>query len=180
MPIGVFAGDAGRLLVTFVGLIAASILPSITLLINSMTASVGSVKAINELNAELDSSIDALLLMFGLAGLVTLVLVALSIPTPRIVGAYPIILEALPRAGQFLIGFFAGLAIVRLGQIPGILRRALAVRHRIASEEARRATLEKAPGPLEVKSAFPTTPGFGKTVQLAELTARESGTPDSV
>lgn len=169
LPYGVFDGDAGRLLVTFMGLVAASILPSITLLMNSMTKSVGSVKAINDLNTELTASIDALLLLMGLAGIAVFALISLAIPSPAFVNYVAFLPGLLSRIGQATVAGCAALTLLRVSQIPAILRRSLAVRHKIALDESRRSTLEKAPGPLEVKSAFPTTPGFGKTVTLSEL-----------
>jgi len=48
------------------------------------------------------------------------------------------------------------------GRIAGILRRTLAIRHKIAANEARRATLEKAHDSQQVRASFQTHPEFGK------------------
>ena len=101
LPTETISGDSGRMLVTFLGLVSASILPTVSLLVNSMTASGRSVEAINKLEAELQSAIDALFLLFGCVGIVIGALVALSTPPPWPLTAVPFLTtEALPRVGQ--------------------------------------------------------------------------------
>lgn len=174
MSPGVITGDTGRMLVTFLGLVSASILPTISLLVNSMSAAGRSVLAIDELNAELQAAMDALFLLFGCVAVVVGALVALSTPPPPLLVKVPYLTsEALPRIGQAVVVVFSALTLVRVGQIPAILRRSLAVRHKIAVEEARRKTLEKAPTSEEVKSAFATHPDFGKTVNLEDVIRRD-------
>ena len=166
--------DTGRMLVTFLGLVSASILPTISLLVNSMAAAGRSVLAIDELNDELNAAMDALFLLFGSVAVVVAALVALSIPPPPLLLEVPVLAnEILPRAGQAIVAVFSALTLTRIGQIPAILRRSLAVRHKIAVDEARRKTLEKAPKADEVKAAFATHPDFGATVSLDDLSRRE-------
>lgn len=168
---GFITPDAGRMLVTFVGLVAASILPTISLLIGSMTATGRSVLAIDELNLELKSAMDALFLLFGSAAIVMGALVSLSIAPPPALTHLPwLTSETLPRAGQAIVVLFASITVVRFGQVPAILRRSLVVRHKIAADEARRKTLENAPAQAAVRAAFQTHPDFGKTVRLEEVT----------
>jgi hypothetical protein len=166
---GIFAGDAGRLLVTFLGLVAASILPTISVILGSMTASGRSVKSIDELQVELSAAMDALFLLFGLVGLSVVALVALSIPTPAQVLALPFAGEALCHAGQGVVLASAALILTRAGQIPGILRRSLGIRHRIAVDEARRQILENAAKTGSPGEIFPAHPDFGKSIKLADL-----------
>jgi hypothetical protein len=162
--------DAGRMLVTFLGLVSASILPTISLLINSMTASGRSVLAIDELDAELRAAMDALFFLFGSVAVVVGALVALATPAPAIFSYIPLLSsQILPRVGQAVVVVFSAMTLLRIGQIPAILRRSLAVRHKIAVTEAKRKTLEKAPTPTDVKAAFPTHPEFGKVVNLEDL-----------
>lgn len=167
---GTVSGDSGRMLVTFLGLVSASILPTISLLVNSMTASGRSVKAIDDLEAELQSSMDALFLLFGCVGAVVIGLVALATQPPAILTYVPYLTsEILPRLGQVVVVCASAFTVMRIGMIPGILRRSLAVRHRIAIDEARRKTLEKAPDGPAARAFFPTHPDFGKSVKLEDI-----------
>lgn len=168
------SGDAGRMLAIFLGLVSASILPAITLLVNSMSASGRSVQAIDELNSELHSAMDALFLLFGCVGIVVAALVALAMPSPSLFDKVPyLVSEALPRMGQAVVVLASILILFRVGQIPGILRRTLAVRHRIAVDEAKRKTLEAAPDAGSVRSVFATNAEFGKTLNVEDLQARD-------
>lgn len=171
---GTISADVGKTLATFLGLVSASVLPTISLLINSMTASGRSVKAIDDLQVELQAAMDALFLMFGCVAVVIGGLVALTIDPPTILVNIPYITtQILPRTGQAIVVLFSSIILLRIGQIPAILRRSLAVRHRIAVEEARRKTLERAPKPAAVRGSFETHPDFGKTVTLDELPNRD-------
>lgn len=169
LPPGTLSGDSGRLLVIFLGLVSASILPTISLILASMTASGRSVHALNELQRELTAAMDALFLLFGLVGVAVIALLALSIATPPIVADIPFVAGGLQRFGQALVVSASMLIVMRSGQIPGILRRSLNIRHGIAADEARRKTNEAAPEQGAVKASFPTHPEFGKTVKLEDV-----------
>lgn len=168
MPVGTLSGDAGRNLVTFLGLVSASILPTISLILGSMTASGRSVKALNELHAELQAAMDALLFLFGLVAVSVIALVALSIPTPGPLANVVWAAETLSRMGQAIVAMAAILIVLKAGTIPGILRRSLGIRHEIAKDEARAKTLQKAPSAATIKEAFATHPDFGKQVDRDE------------
>src|SRR3546814_11663537 len=75
---GTLSGESVRLLVTSLGLVAASILPTISLLVNSMTASGRSVKAVDELEHELHSTMEPLFMLFGCVGIAFFALVSLT------------------------------------------------------------------------------------------------------
>ncbi|MBA3895871.1 MAG: hypothetical protein H0X36_01760 [Sphingomonadaceae bacterium] len=173
LPLDTLSGDPGRLLVIFLGLVSASILPTISLILSSMTASGRSVHALNELQLELTAAMDALFLLFGLVGVAVITLLALTIPTPPFFAEIPFLAAGLQRSGQALVAAASTLIVMRSGQIPGILRRSLNIRHKIAVEEARRKTNEAAPEQGAVKAAFPTHPEFGKAVDLADLQERD-------
>jgi hypothetical protein len=167
---GTISGDAGRMLVIFLGLVSASVLPTISLLVNSMSASGRSVKAIDELNHELEAAMDALFLLFGCVGIVVFALVALATPPPTLLTRIPFVTtDVLPRAGQAVVVISSFLTLLRVGLIPGVLRRSLAIRHRIAIDEARRKTLENAPKTEEMRATFTTHPDFGKPVRLEDI-----------
>jgi hypothetical protein len=170
LPPGTVSGDSGRMLAIFLGLVSASLLPTISLLVNSMSASGRSVKAIDELNGELEAAMDALFLLFGCVAVVVGALVALSTPPPSLLKYMPwLSSEGLPRLGQAIVIVATLVTILRAGQIPGILRRSLQIRHKIAVDEARRKTFERAPTPEKARTAFGTHPEFGKEVRLEDL-----------
>jgi hypothetical protein len=160
---GAISADAGALLVTFLGLVAASILPTITLLINSLTPNGRSVLNINRLEAELRSAMDALFLLFGGVGIAVMALVSLAIPSPLFLVEVPYLTsEILPRCGQAVVLGSTALILCRVGQIPAILRRTLSVRHSGALEEAKLKLASNAPDPGAIRKAFATHPDFGK------------------
>jgi hypothetical protein len=163
---GAISAEAGRVLITFLGLVAASILPTVTLLINSMTPNGRSVLTINKLEAELGLAMDALFLLFGGIGIVVMALVALAIPSPSFVSDVPYLAsDVLPRSGQAIVVGATALILWRVGQIPAILRRTLTVRHEGALEEARLKLAANAPEPGAMRKAFATHPDFGKPLQ---------------
>jgi hypothetical protein len=167
---GTVSGDSGRMLVTFLGLVSASILPTISLLVSSMTANGRSVSAINDLEVELQAAMDALFLLFGCVGIVVVGLVALSTQPAAIMNRIPYLTtEILPRFGQMLVVCTSACIVMRIGMIPGILRRSLAIRHRIAIDEAKRKTIENAPDGIKTRAVFATHPDFGKSVNLEEI-----------
>jgi hypothetical protein len=131
-----------------------------------MTASGRSVKALDDLKAELSAAIDALFLLFGLVVICICALISLAIPTPNLLAHIPYVPASLQRMGQSIVVLTVILLVSRAGQIPGILRRALDMRHKIAVDEARRKTLERAPDSAAIKNAFPTHPDFGRTVNF--------------
>lgn len=113
---------------------------------------------------------DALFFLFGCVAVVIAALVALSIPAHRLLTLVPYLTtEILPRAGQAMVVAPVFLVVLRLGQIPAILRRSLAVRHEIAIEEARKKLADNAPSGEKIREAFSNHPDFGKAVSLEEL-----------
>jgi hypothetical protein len=133
-----------------------------------MTASGRSVKALDELQVELTAAMDALFLLFGLVGVSVMALLALAIPTPPLLAQVPYLAIALERMGQAVVAGTATLIVMRAGQIPGILRRSIDIRHKIAVDEARRKTFDNAPDAGTTKATFPTHPDFGKSVDWKE------------
>jgi len=171
---GAISGNARSMLITFLGLVSASILPTISLLVNSMTASGRSVHAINKLEVELQAAMDELFFLFGCVAVAVAALVALAIEPPAWLARVPYLTtEVLPRVGQALVVTAASMILLRAGQIPAVLRRSLAVRHEIAVAEARRKLEENAPEPGAMRQAFANHPDFGKVVTLQELQGRD-------
>lgn len=170
LPPGVFAGEAGRLLTTFLGLVAASILPTISLIVGGMVIGSRSVKHLGDLGAELGKTVDALFGIFGLIAVTVIVLMSLAIPIPF--GDHiPSVLVSVPsRIGQGFVGFFGMLIVSRSGAIPAAIRQTLSLRTTIAVDEARKKTNEKADVVKEkARAGFSTKEGFGRTTRLEDL-----------
>ncbi|WFR96528.1 hypothetical protein [Rhizobium tumorigenes] len=162
------------MLVTILGLFAASILPTVSLLINSMSAAGRSVHAVNQLQKELQAAIDALFFIFGCVIVAVGALLSLLIEPAAFMTRVPYLTsEILPRAGQAIVCAATGLVIWRAGQIPAILRRSLKVRYEIAVSEARSKVDANVPAASQTKQAFATHPDFGKVVSLQELQGPE-------
>ncbi|HEV2082655.1 MAG TPA: hypothetical protein VGR32_09405 [Brevundimonas sp.] len=170
LPPGVFGGEAGRLLTTFLGFVTASILPTISLIVGGMVVGGQSVQHLDDLGKELSSTVDALFGVFGLIGLAVIILMTLAIPTPA--SEYiPNVAKALPsRGGQGLVCFVGALAIARSGTVPGAIRRSLTLRTSIAVDDARKKTEERGDAAkAKVRAGFATKDGFGRTTKLADI-----------
>lgn len=166
MAPGTITGDISRMLVTFLGLFSASLLPTITLLVNGMTANGRSVQGLEKLNAEISAAMDALLFMFGCIAVAFFGLMILSIP-PTFLNKIPFLTtEILPRVGQAVV-LTSVIAIVRRSsQIPAILRKTLAMRKDIAIEEARKKLKDKLPSASEIRESFSRHPDFGEVINI--------------
>jgi len=170
LPMGVFGGEAGRLLTTFLGFVAASILPTISLIVGGMVVGGRSVQHLDELGTELSSTVDALFGVFGLIALTVLALMALAMPMPFSLHL-PEQLRPIPsHLGQGVVGFTLALAVGRSGTIPGAIRRSLKLRTVIAVDEAAKKTNEKADVvKKQARAGFSTKKGFGRTTRLEDL-----------
>lgn len=162
-------GEPARLLTTFLGLVSASILPAISLILGSMTTGGRSVAAINRLEHELRLAMDALFLLLGSVGMIFAAIFLLGLPPPHLLERVPYLTtDVLPRFGQSIVAGGTALILMRAGQIPAILRRSLSVRHEIAVDEAKKKTLENARTVPGAKALFERDPDFGETVTLEE------------
>src|SRR3546814_20099775 len=131
-----------------------------------MTASGRSVKAVDELEHELQSAMDALFMLFGGVGIAVVARVSLATQPAAILTRIPYLTsEILPRLGQTVVVGASAITLMRIGTIPAILRRSLSVRHRIAIDEARRKTLEKAPDATATRAAFATNTEVGTNLK---------------
>ncbi|WP_308720882.1 hypothetical protein [Komagataeibacter xylinus] len=156
----------GRTLITFLGLVSASILPTVSLIMGSMTANGRSVSALKALRAELAAAVDALFFILGLVGLIVFTLVVRSLQMPDVLRAIPYVHAIIVRGSQAFVVGCTAMTLLCATQIPAILRRSLDIRYQIAVDEARRKTSENAPPPGEMAKHFSTDPEFGKSFPL--------------
>jgi Zn-dependent protease len=163
LPPGSLSGEPGRLLTTFLGLLAASILPTVSLIVGGMSTGSRSVNLVSALGAEIMATVDLLFAVFGMIALTLVVLLLLNVPTPYGSQLYPQIPRLMAGCGQGIVGALAVLVVCKSGAIPGAIRRSLSVRTEMAETEAKKKTAENAIA-AAAASPFKTQEGFGATV----------------
>lgn len=172
LPPAILIGDPSRMLVTFLGLVSASILPTVSLVIGSLSSSGRSVMKIDELAQELARAVHTLFSILGLVAVVVALLMVIAV-VPDIGWRLPYGLTQIPDAArrslQSLALLFAVAATIEAVKIPRILARVLAIKREIAIFEARKALADKSPSDGDVRQMFPKKEGFGKTVPLDNL-----------
>jgi Na+/H+-dicarboxylate symporter len=172
LPTGIIAGEPSRLLVTFLGIVSASILPTISLLVGSMAAGGRSVQGLDRLNRQLRRAMMALFTVFAAVGVAILFLLALTVPTPAALDRLPITLTHLPNhLGQGAAVAACIFVLMRARFIPGILLTALTIRHEIAADDARKKLMEKSPSQEELQRMFANHPDFGKSIGVVKPSA---------
>ncbi|WP_158247959.1 hypothetical protein [Paracoccus sp. SY] len=160
------------MLVTFLGLVSASILPTVSLVIGSLSSSGRSVMKIDELAQELSRAVHTLFSILGLvAAVVALLMVIAVVPdTPWRLPYFLIqVPDAARRALQSLALLFAVAATLEAVKIPRILARVLSIKKDIAIFEARKALADKSPSDADVRQMFAKKEGFGNTIPLDSL-----------
>jgi hypothetical protein len=191
LPLGSFDGESGRLLTTFLGFFTAGVLPTISILIGSISAGGRSVKALNGVYNETKEAISALLGLFVLAGSAVTVLFMISlawakVPVPLVDGTAANVLkifvpvvpspaglsvdlsDIVMRIGQMFVCCLILEFIRRVLKLPAILDRALVGKHELALDEARRKLAENVPKEGDIKKRFGSSPEFGDVIRLDE------------
>ncbi|MCV2449513.1 hypothetical protein [Paracoccus sp. DMF] len=162
------------MLVTFMGLVSASVLPTVSLAIGSMSGTGRSVQKIEELYRDLRESSAALFRTLICVGLVFAALVAFAM-TPIWNVEFVLrertfhVPDAARRLVQVLIFGGSVLAVWQAYRIPKTFLKVLTIKRDIATYEARKEIRANAPGEAEIKQLFPKKEGFGKTVNLEQL-----------
>ncbi|SNR22917.1 hypothetical protein SAMN06265378_10176 [Paracoccus sediminis] len=172
LPPPLLIGDPSRLLVTFLGLAAASILPTVSLVIGSLSSSGRSVMRIEELARELSQAVRTLFLILALVAVAVVLLMLIAI-LPDIAWPIPLagieVPDAARRGVQSLALLAATAAAIHALQIPQILGRVLTIKRDIAIHEARKALAETAPSEADIRQMFPKKDGFGQNVPLDRM-----------
>lgn len=160
LPETSFSGEASRSLATFLGLLSASVLPTISLIIGSMNGAGRSVRAIGALRDELAKAMAALFLLFGVVAVAVLLLTVISLrplsPVPPFVDTVGMTWAVIRGLLVYDIALGMSLAL----RVPRILLRCLELKHTIAVDEARRKIEERAPSDKVLSDAYATSPEF--------------------
>ncbi|WP_417837915.1 hypothetical protein [Tritonibacter scottomollicae] len=162
------------MLVTFMGLVSASILPTISLAIGSMSGTGRSVQKICDLHSDLRATTITLFRTLLRIGLVFAALVVFSM-TPDILFEIDLrgwtleIPDVARRSAQVLIFTGAVLVALEAYKIPQTFLKVLDIKRDIAIHEARRELDEMAPSESDMKKIFPKKEDFGRTFGLDHL-----------
>lgn len=172
LPPALLIGDASRMLVTFLGLVAASILPTVSLVIGSLSSTGRSVQKIDELFHELSRAVRMLFSILGCIAMAVMLLAMIAI-LPDIPWTIPwgaiTVPDAARRGLQALALLCAAAAAVEAVIIPRILMRILAIKRDIAVYEARKALTDAAPREADIRQIFTTKDGFGSSVPVERV-----------
>ena len=169
VPEAFFDEDGVRVLVIFLGLLASSILPTISLTIGNMVSQGRTPFGITELHHELESAVRRLISTFGSIALavgysiVFLMRDRLIMVEGELYGiCYEVILSSVAQA---LLAALLVIVFFQIAHVPTILLRSLSIKREIAIEEARLRLDETAPKLVDIKASFPTSSEFGKRVK---------------
>ena len=163
------AGAPINMIITFLGLVSASILPTVSLAIGSMSGTGRSVQKINELYVDLRSNTLALFRTLAHVAFVLAALVVFSL-TPVVEANFSIwgVPFSIPDAARRFvqIGVFGGavLAIGQANRIPQTFLKVLNIKREIAVFEAQKEVRANAPKEAEIKQIFPKKEGHGRTI----------------
>lgn len=169
LPIGIVSKATLSPLATFLGLIAASILPTIGLLISSIDSKNRSVLSVDKLIGEIKSLTKNLLYILLIVILAVIFLLALVSPSPTFLVTLIENEETRILVGQIGLFSLIGHALDRTIVIPNSIFRCINYRAATASGEARKRTNENAPTAQVIKSGFAKKQGFGEQIALKDV-----------
>jgi hypothetical protein len=156
------SGDVSRNLTTFLGLLAASVLPTISLIIGSMNGAGRSVFRINELRDELRQAMTALFWLFGIVAIAVFLLVLIPLKPTSLIGFTGAAAELAWTTMRAGLGYDIALGTIMAAQVPKILLHCLELKHQIAVDEGRRKVDARASSSSTIAEAFPTSPDYGR------------------
>lgn len=148
---------------TILGFLTAGVLPTISLLVGSMSSSGRSVLGVSELHDELSDAIGSLWQIVWLVLGAALFLFFGSVSAAHLSGS---VAEVVGRATQGFVTSSSTTALILLRQVPAMLQRALHAKFSNAIDEARMRIDANAPDRDTVSAMFPTTKEFGRVVRM--------------
>ena len=158
-PSTVFDGDAGRLIMPFLGLFMAGIFPAISLTINSIKSGGRSVQKVKEMTNELRRLLSFLQVLFALALAAAIILVcgeALSWGEGWPYHFYT------ARIFNVLLGIVFGALLFSLPKMRVIFSTLLGMAGEIAEDEARERFKKRSNDVAKTIDRFPTKERFGE------------------
>jgi len=177
LPLGSVSGAKGGLLVTFFGLMAAGIIPAMSLLVANTLSPSFSVKRLDELESEVSVLLSKLgqTLGFVIAGSVLVIVAQFDMPVlpPRIFDltipewVRPIA-EQLVQAGAFACFIFA---LDRLRVVNSAFTSVFRQRYEIARKEGEARTKRNGRQLGGAREYFPKPDHFGETVEISPKNA---------
>ena len=171
IPPAIVVGEPARMLTTFLGLISASVLPAVSLVIGSMSGAGRSVKKIAELDAQLRRAclamFETLAWVAATFFLAILISVVPPIPGRWVVASYSLIVDDAARRPILALIFVCSmLAVIRALTIPTVLLGVLSIKRDIAVFEAQKSLREKVPSEEDTRQMFKTKDGYGSVVRI--------------
>lgn len=177
-PAAVGVGGAS-MVITFFGLLAAGIVPAMSLLVGVQTSPTKSVVRLNNLKASLTDTLWRLggVLATVILGSFAIIFSQMPFPSPAVPAE---VLDALPSHIHGLLNsplqrLFLAVACVclflsldRLRIVFSTFKAVLNARFEIAVEEAGRTLTEKAESSVSIEAVFPQSPKFGRRVPLGQ------------
>lgn len=175
IPPGSVDDSLAGVLVTFFGLVAAGVIPAMSLLVGNVMSPARSVASIISLKASLDVLLKQLGLMLVAVIAGGLFVIVLSFDLPRLPISISDLNQAAPRLASFIVDlperFLQALTLVslfhavdRMRVVKHTFKIVLHAQFQLALEEARRRIEDRAPSTAAVAEAFPTPDRFGKRV----------------
>lgn len=174
-PSNLFDGDVGKLLMPFLGLFMAGVLPAISLTINSIKSGGYSVQRVQRMASELTGLLDFLQLVFVLALFsAIMLLVGEALKWGK---GWPFEFYS-SRIFNTLIGFSLGALIGALPKLRHAFRALIIISSEIAVDEASTKIKEKAAKMPPVIDRFPTSDKFGELFKANFLEDKSDGKPE--
>lgn len=169
-PFQILHNDAIKMLAPFLAILAASIMPSITLLIGAITSESKSVKRVSELGVELSHVINELLMLFFLILASMFCLVFLFIPSPFLIKNFIIYNCLVIALGQGVFIGFLSAALDKTAVIPKSLFKCMELKLNIAKDTSKSKTSDNANNAINKISPHISNPpeGFGKRTDISK------------
>lgn len=172
LPVGTISGEPTRLLVTFLGIISASILPTTSLVVGAISSDGRSVFGLKSLFDELRQAVAYLLVILALAGLsvISLLLHALPINGSVYISVSSMTLnltEIFRQVAQATALYVCAVTAIYALGIYRILTRVLKIKYDIARHSAVERVGKQLPTNQVLKTNFKNPDGFGKRRDLS-------------
>lgn len=158
-----------RYIITGLGFVAATVLPSIALTIGTLVSDGRSVMGVQDLAAEVRLTVENLFFITGLVFLALSGILLIAFSGGALFGGSGLGNGGLPstqdaiQAGSGIVGGALLMLVLKISRVPKAIFRVLELKAELAEGEARRQLNENV-AQISSKKIFPVKPGFGETV----------------